>query len=167
MFFYGGSIMSFGSGDKHKIYRAGVIPYYNDNGTIRMLFMKPSNSKFGGDINPETGEMEMRYQLAKGRIEKNENAQEAALREGEEEVGLKLENIMFALHVGTFLGRTEVYIAKIIDPAIFGEHHYETESTCWMTLEEFEQSGRVLHRDLVRQSHFLIEMTEENLGTSF
>lgn len=156
--------MSYGSGDKQKIFRAGVIPYYKDEtGVIRMLFMKPSNTNYGGDIDPETGEWVLRYQLAKGRIEKNEIAQEAALREGEEEVGLKQDNILMVLHVGTFLGRTEVYIAKIKDPNDFGPHHYETESTCWMTLEEFEVDGRELHRDLVRKSHLLIETTEEYL----
>lgn len=31
-----------------KIYRAGVVPYYFKDNDIYMLFMKPSDPKFGG-----------------------------------------------------------------------------------------------------------------------
>lgn len=148
--------------ERQKIYRAGVIPYYTDDtGTIRMLFMKPSNTQYGGDLDPNTGDYVIRYQLAKGRVEKYEKPEEAALREGEEEVGLITDNIMSFHHVGTFLGRTDVYIARIKDPNNFKPYHYETESIKWLTLEEFDREGRELHRDLVHQSHFIMEMNEE------
>ncbi len=147
--------------ERQKIYRAGVIPYFVDaDDKIKMLFMKPSNSNFGGDIDSITGEYVLRYQLAKGRVEQHETAQEAALREGEEEVGLVADNIFGMWHVGNFLGRTDVYVAKIKDPSNFVQHHYETESTKWMTLDEFEVDGRELHRDLVRQAHSFMEMCE-------
>ena len=47
---------------KELIYRAGVIPYYIDDGEIKMLFMKPSKKKFGG----------AEFQIAKGKREKGE-----------------------------------------------------------------------------------------------
>ena len=32
-----------------KVFRGGVIPYYyDDEGNIQMLFMKPSDTKYGG-----------------------------------------------------------------------------------------------------------------------
>ena len=40
--------------------RGGVVPYYIKDGTILMMFMKPSDKNFGGE----------RFQIAKGKIEK-------------------------------------------------------------------------------------------------
>jgi 8-oxo-dGTP pyrophosphatase MutT (NUDIX family) len=149
--------------DKTVIYRAGVIPYYTDpaDEKIKMLFMKPASTKFGADYDADTDTYIMRYQLAKGRVERHETAEEAALREGEEEVGLRRENIISYQHIGTFLGRTDVYIARIIDPTDFVPFHYETESIAWMTLDEFEVDGRELHRDLVRDCHIIMEQNED------
>ena len=42
--------------DKEKVNRAGVIPFYLEEGEIKMLFMKPSDPKFGGKC----------FQIAKG-----------------------------------------------------------------------------------------------------
>lgn len=156
--------MSFNSNDKQKIFRAGIIPYIiNNNGEIEMLFMKPAHTLFGADVDPVTGELVMKYQLAKGRIEKGEDALTAAIREGSEETGLVKENIITTWHIGTFLGRTEVFVAKCLDKDNFTEPDIETESVKWLTMEQFEHEGRELHRELVETAHMIIEMNEEYL----
>ena len=68
---------------KELIYRAGVIPYYIDDGEIKMLFMKPSKKKFGG----------AEFQIAKGKREKGESDEKAAFREAREELGLFSGNV--------------------------------------------------------------------------
>jgi len=45
---------------KEVVYRAGVIPYFIENDEIKMLFMKPSKEKFGGN----------KFQIAKGNKKK-------------------------------------------------------------------------------------------------
>lgn len=153
--------MSFSSNDKQKIFRAGIIPYViNDNGEVEMLFMKPAHTLFGADADPITGELVMKYQLAKGRIEKDEDALTAAIREGCEETGLVAENIVATWHIGTFLGRTEVFVAKCVDKYNFIQPDIETESVKWLTLEQFQSEGRNLHQELVSTAHMIIEMNE-------
>lgn len=156
--------MSFNSNDKQKIFRAGIIPYIiNDKGDIEMLFMKPAHTLFGADADPVTGELIMKYQLAKGRIEKDEDALTAAIREGCEETGLVPENIAATWHIGTFLGRTEVFVAKCLDKTNFVEPDIETESVKWLTIDEFEKEGRSLHQELVATAHMIISMNESYL----
>lgn len=139
-----------------KIYRAGTIPVYiNDDGVMEMLFMKPSDSRYGG---PD-------YQIAKGRIEDNETPYETAIREAEEELGLRERNILETIDCGTWLGRTHIYVALVEDKEDFGDFHFETESTKWFTLDQFVKSGRDIHRDIVRHAANLVEMvtTDEEL----
>jgi len=136
-----------------KIWRSGIIPYYmNDKNQITMLFMIPSNTKYGGD----------QYQLGKGRIDGNETPEEAALREGHEELGLKGNNIMNIFKVGIFLGRTHVFAVNILDSEDFDNYTLETSAVDWMTLTEFELRGRRLHVDLVTKTCEMIA-TYENL----
>lgn len=140
--------------NKNKILRSGVIPYYIDSeGEIHMYFMKPSDPKFGG---PD-------FQLAKGRIDEGEDAERTALREGEEELGLKLENIRYHQFVGNhYFNETHtVYIAKIKNKDDFNEPCYETGETIWMTPDQFEVDGRALHRELVRDAVDLIKLMEQ------
>jgi len=133
------------------IYRAGVIPYYVEDGVINMLFMVPSNEAFGGS-DP---------QLPKGRIDEGEDAKQAALREGNEEVGLLPWNIEHLEEVGTFLGRTTVFVAKVKDKNDFGDFHFETKETTWMTPEQFDQDGRLLHQPVVRSCVRKIKQLEQ------
>lgn len=132
---------------KRKIHRAGVVPFYIDNGSILMMFMKPSNQEYGGE----------KYQLIKGKVEKGESNHEAAFREAEEESGLKSSNVNNFFKIGVFLGRTTVYAAEIHDPEDFEDHTDETESTKWMTLEQFLEEGRKLHKNVVRNVYEAIE----------
>lgn len=136
---------------KKKIFRAGMIPYVIENGRIVMMFMTPSNSTYGGS-DP---------QIAKGKQEDDETLIETAIREAEEELGLKRNNILNIFKIGTFLGRTDVYAAKVCDKEDFNEYNYETESVMWLTLEEFEELGRELHREIVQITHDYILKLEE------
>lgn len=138
--------------EKKLVYRAGTVPYHiREDGTVRMLFMRPSDTQYGGDA----------YQLAKGRVEDGEDHKDAALREAKEEVGLFIGNTLFTEEVGVFMGRTSVYITKVKDPDMFGEPDFETESTKWMTLEEFLIDGRALHRPVVEACYRKILQMEE------
>jgi len=133
-----------------KVYRAGVIPYYIKDDEVLMLFMKPSDPKYGGDS----------YQVAKGKVEEGETDQEAAFREANEELGLFASNILSYEDLGVFLGRTAVFIAKISDPDMFGEPHFETGSVSWMTPEQFQSNGRELHRPIVKAAVRAIRKAE-------
>jgi len=126
-----------------KIYRAGVIPFIEENGEVHMLFMKPSIPKFGGDS----------YQIAKGKKEEGESMEDTALREGQEELGLFEGNIIRLEEIGVWLGRTTFYIAQIKDKELFGDPHHETCSVKWLTLSEFVNEGRSLHIPIVKAAH--------------
>lgn len=127
-----------------KINRGGVIPYQiDDEGNIKMLFMRPSDPAYGGS----------EWQIAKGKIELDDDDIEAgAFREAEEELGLFTPNTTNRKKIGMFLGRTTIYIAKVIDPSPskFGDFTEETAGTRWMTPEEFKAEGRDLHKAIVK-----------------
>jgi len=126
--------------EKEKIYRAGVIPFYVKDGVIQMLFMQPSDPKYGGKD----------FQISKGKLEENETDKEAAFREAGEELGLFKGNIINDHDLGNFLGRTRVYVAEIKNPDMFGDPHFETGAVKWMSPAEFDKTGRSLHRPIVK-----------------
>ena len=88
---------------EEKRHKAACIPYFID--TKESLFMKPSNASYGGD----------KFQISKGRIEKNENSKDAALREAKEELGLKYSNIKNVSKFKDFelTGLDESYILEV------------------------------------------------------
>jgi len=129
--------------DKKLIYRAGVVPYIVEDGQIRMKFMRPSDPEFGGDT----------FQLAKGKIEEGESAEQAGLREAKEELGLFIGNVALVEELGTFMGRTTVFVAKVKERDMFGEPGFETSEVAWMTVEEFNAQGRDLHKPVVKAAH--------------
>lgn len=128
---------------RKKIYRAGLIPFIQEGEEVRMLFMRPSKPKYGGDV----------FQIAKGKQEDGEEMKETALREAREELGLFKGNIEQLEEVGEFLGRTTVFVAHIQDKEMFGDPHFETGDTKWMTLDEFVKEGRGLHKPVVKAAH--------------
>lgn len=133
---------------KEKVYRAGVIPFYvNENGKIEMNFMIPSDTKYGGS-DP---------QFCKGKIEKGENEEDAAIREAVEELGLRESNVEWFSYLGIYLGRTYIYICEVKDKDAFDKPHYETAETMWLTLEEFENIGRDLHKPVIREAYMEFE----------
>jgi 8-oxo-dGTP pyrophosphatase MutT (NUDIX family) len=132
------------------VYRAGMIPYIIEDGIIKMLFAKPSDPTYSGDS----------FQLAKGKIEGVETAKEAAIREAKEEVGLHSHNTEAIYELGTFLGRTTVFVAKVINKQDFGKPSIDVKDTKWMTLSEFLEVGRELHHHVVSVAHETIEQIE-------
>lgn len=137
--------------------KAGVIPYFiQEDGTPAMMFMVPSNAQFGGSL----------FQIAKGRIEPGENIQEAAVREAEEELGLRTENVTQVKSIGNvkITGLDETYMlaifaAEVKDPENFDQPHYETGKRAWLTLEEFKAQGRQNQLPLVKQAYNKIWQT--------
>lgn len=139
---------------KKKVKRAGVIPYYFDGETIKMMFMKPSNPKYGGSM----------FQVAKGKQEEGEDPEEAGFREAREELGLFKGNVVKTHDLGTFLGRTHIFLAKIDDPEMFGDPSTpeEVEEIKWLTPEEFQKEGRDLHKPIVKAAIRCIEKKDKN-----
>jgi 8-oxo-dGTP pyrophosphatase MutT (NUDIX family) len=138
-------------GYDHKVvYRAGTIPYVVENGQVLMMFMKPSNPDYGGEA----------FQIAKGKVEDGEETKEAALREANEELGLFIGNITIIEDLGVFLGRTSLYVAKVKDRDMFGLPGMETGEVAWMTAEQFDLTGRDLHRPVVKAAYRKIAKLE-------
>lgn len=126
---------------KHKrVPRAGFIPYFIENGEMRMMFMRPSDVKYGG----------REFQIAKGKVEDGEYAENAALREAGEELGLLRSNIVSVDYLGLFLGYTEIYYGPVRNMDDFGETTFETAETIWMTPEEFFKTGRSIHVPIIK-----------------
>lgn len=120
--------------------KAGVIPYVKTEDGIIMLFMKPSDPAYGGP----------HYQIAKGEVDPGETSLSAALREGEEELGLLPSNVKNIKKLvtermtgmdGSYI--ITIYAAEVNSPDHFGKPHYETQSTKWVTAEEFRAVGRL------------------------
>lgn len=131
-----------------RVQKAGCIPFYRDNqGIIRMYFMTPSDSKFGGD----------RPQIAKGTVDEGDTVKITAIKEAVEELGLREVNIKHKIYCGRVSGWLYLYLVEIEDPTAFDKPDYETGSTHWMTLPQFEDRGRTMHAEIVRESHRLIE----------
>jgi 8-oxo-dGTP pyrophosphatase MutT (NUDIX family) len=130
--------------------KAGIIPYFiGKDGTIEMLFMVSSDARYGG---PDP-------MISKGRVEHGEDPAEGAVREAEEELGLKVSNLKgqpFELMKNEMRGDTEDYTffcygAEVKSKGDFGKYHYETGSTHWMTNDEFQKAGRRNHRQYAQK----------------
>lgn len=135
---------------QEKIHRAGMVPYRINPHTsqIEMMFMIPSDTKYGG---PDP-------QIAKGRIDPGETAEQAAIREAREELGLYAGQIDGDVHeVGVFMGRTTIFTCKVPYDAMFALTDAETADTRWMTLSDFMLGGRELHRPVIQHCYKLIE----------
>ena len=125
---------------KEPIFRAGIIPFVVEaDGTARYMFMKPSDPEFGG---PD-------WQMAKGRVENDDDNFTTAIREGKEELGLKETNIIEVIELGVFLGRTCVFICQVHDKDDFDPFDSETGAVTWLTHEEFQAIGRKIHRHIL------------------
>lgn len=124
--------------------KAGIIPFLDDG---RCLFAVSSNAAFGGS-DPA---------IAKGRVDAGESAKEAAVREGEEELGLRKDNMAAQPFLGwkgelTGLDATypfEVYAVLVKDEDAFDKPHYETERTVWLTRSGFKKEGRASQATIV------------------
>lgn len=128
--------------------RAGLLPYLRTGDTIQYLMMVSSDPKFGGP----------RPMISKGKIEPGEGVLDTAIREAEEELGLKRRNIRkvrdladerVVLHSGTY--DLTLFSCEVIDRYDFGKWCDETEYILWMTLDEFREHGRKDHVKYVEQ----------------
>ncbi len=131
--------------------KAGIIPFYFDEDkNLKMLFMVSSNQEYGGLL----------PMVSKGHIDGNESPENAAIREGIQEVGLKISNFksdVFHVYYGELQGDTEKYeivmsAIEINDPKDFSKPHYETAKTVWLTLDNFMKKGRQSQKELVSYS---------------
>ena len=134
--------------------RAGMIPFYTDNGQIKMLFMVPTDNEWIDSI----------PQISKGRIEPGEMTLKAAIREAEEELGLKRSNLSRIEPVGQF-STIMFYIGQVNDPEDFVQFDQtETQETKWLTLDEYVSQGRTLHLCVVQAAvekiKELVDVTE-------
>lgn len=139
-----------------KANRAGVIPWLVDGHQVKMLFMRPSNFKFGG---PD-------FQIAKGRIEKGETPEEAAKREALEELGLLESNVEEFKDLGIFLGKMQVFLAKVKNKDDFSLYSSETGETNWLTLEEYREVGRVLQCHIVENAILRVFLNQPVMALS-
>lgn len=136
-----------------KVWRAGLIPYIIEDGVIKMMFMKPM---------PDVAEWSTdTFQIAKGKIENGESAMAAAIREAHEELGLFRGNVVLTEEVGVFMGRTTVFVSKVIDKDMFGLPSEETSDVTWMSEEEFMADGRDLHKPVIQAACRAIRRIED------
>ena len=94
-----------------------------------------------------------KFQIAKGKLEEGESDKQAVFREAGEELGLFRGNVTHEHDLGNFLGRTQIFLAEIEYPDMFGDPHFETDEVKWMTLDEFVEQGRGLHVPVVKAAH--------------
>lgn len=131
--------------------RAGLIPFYVDGeGIIKMMFMVPTENEW----------IESVPQISKGRIEPGEMTLKAAIREAEEELGLKRSNLNRIEPVGQY-STIMFYVGQINDPDDFGSFDTtETTTTMWLDLKEYVEEGRALHIPVVQDAVAkILEMT--------
>lgn len=122
------------------IIKAGVIPYIRTDRGVEMLFMVTSDAKYGG---PDP-------MIGKGYIDPGETPEQAALREGHEELGLKHSNFVgnpFIVKDSEIQGLDDSYGMRVMAVEVkskedFDVPHYETEYTVWLTAAEYYERGR-------------------------
>lgn len=124
-----------------KVERAGLIPYCLTANGLKMLFMYPSDTKYGGPY----------FQIAKGRIDEGEEPMTSAIREAEEELGIRSEYLTDLKYFGKILGRTSLYFAKYPEDGPLDKPCFETGEVKWMTVDEFASQGRPLHYPIVKE----------------
>lgn len=131
-------------------YKAGFVPYQISNGVPLFMFMIPSDPRFGGD----------QPQIAKGMIDEGEDEFTSAIREAEEELGLRCSNIIPPIkHVTTDIRGSvsmAIFMGQIKNLKDFDAPHYETGSVHWLTLEQFRKIGKPSHLHIVEAIHGLL-----------
>ena len=136
--------------------RAGLVPYFTDeDGVTRYLMMVSSDPRYGGP----------RPMVSKGKIEPDETAFDAAIREAEEELGFVKSN---AASLCTLISDEHVYLrstnyhltmyaVEVNSRYDFTRWGEETKYTIWMTAEEFRRNGRQDHVVYVDKIEAMIE----------
>lgn len=130
------------------IKKAGIIPFVRVDDEIEMLFMISSDPNYGG---PDP-------MVSKGRIDAGETPEQAAIREGHEELGLRQSNFagqVFHVHDAEVKGLDAVYVMRIFAVEVknkddFDQPHYETKEVVWLSEKDYEMVGRRSHRPFVK-----------------
>lgn len=117
--------------------RSGLIPVYFDCGRIFACCMIPSNVKYGGDM----------PQMAKGHIEEVYTPKDNAIKEAQEELGLKMENIQEVFYLGDYT-RISCYTCMVNDPDDFNEPHWESDAAIWVDITDSLNDVRDVQRDI-------------------
>ena len=128
--------------------RAGVYPIHtNEKGQMFVYMMVPSDPMFGGPL----------PQLGKGGIDDGESAEQAAMREGYEELGLIASNVarMTRLTSVNVRGKQEQYLltvfaAELKDPDNFDPYGWESKWAGWIELEEAIKTSRKNQRQFLQ-----------------
>lgn len=123
--------------------KAGLIPYIIVDGEPEFLTMTSSDATYGGD----------KPMLSKGGIDPGETPEQAAIREAEEELGLRRSNLAGPVKLAlsdTIRGmqgeyQMDIFYAPVRSKTDFDKPHYETLHTTWMTLEDLRREGRGSH----------------------
>ena len=133
--------------------KAGFIPYFfnEEIGTFEYLMMVSSDAAFGG---PDP-------MISKGGQDLGEDILATAIREAQEELGLKVKNLACQPRCLTEKSyknyRLTVYFAPVISKHDFGEFCYETKETRWMTLVDFAKFGREDHLVFIQDLDALLK----------
>lgn len=109
-------------------FKSAMIPLTIIDTQLYAFTMIPSSPKYGGIL----------PQMAKGDIDSGEQPLQAAIREGNEELGLISDNIQetFTVSVEVFDNTTiHIFACTLKDSEHWGTPHYETGSTLWVNLE--------------------------------
>ena len=139
--------------------KAGFIPYFHNGVNYEYLMMVSSDPKFGGD----------KPMISKGGVEIDETVKEGALREAEEELGLRRHNLksFFFFHEKNFkTHQLFVYAGEVKSKDDFAKPHFETEYTVWMTKAEFIENRRRDHRIFIEQLEFLLKRAKQDSFTT-
>lgn len=117
--------------------RSGLIPIYIEYGRVFACCMIPSNPKFGGD----------KPQMAKGHIENDLEPEENAIKEAQEELGLKVPNIHSIHYLGDYT-RISCYTCLVHDPEDFDEPHWESDWAGWIDITDGLNEIRDVQREM-------------------
>jgi len=129
--------------------RSGVVPYYfNDQHQLMVYLMRPSDPDYGGTD----------WQIAKGKMEPGLSLLDNAMKEGAEELGLKLSNTLGDPWLVTTDDRLSitVFAVQIQDPTDFDQPHFETDATTWLSLPADLSQVRKIHQHILSK---LLSMT--------
>lgn len=163
------------TGADYQYNKSGVVPFVRKDGAFHYYVMKPQGKAPGlGKAMFQLCKGTRQYRAASGewldiRSEEGQAAEHketlagTALREGNEELGLKLQNISALWDLGAFsfksatTGKTKymwLYAGRVKSQDDFLKHGYITESTAerqWVTLAEFSVVGRPDHVYVLEQ----------------
>jgi len=145
--------------------KAGVYPIYtNKQGVLLVYLMIPSNKKYGG-ISPQMG---------KGGVDPGETVQQAAIREGFEELGLREDNIVSIKSISDHLHisrktiyNLSVFVATVKDPNNFDTPGYESGWAGWMPIDDAIVQTRPEQVQFLQQikQDYTVTLTKESAQT--